>query len=384
MPNGRAILMNCLSSRSGGAVSYLRHVLEPLSAALAAQGIRLIPLIRHQQAAYLPTSCLTDAVRVPDDRVAGLRRAAWELWNLQRTVRENGCELVFTPYQMATLLPAAINVVMLRNMEPFFSRNYPYSPGSRLRNAVLRIQTSRTLRRAEATIAVSDFAGSYAMTGIGVDAARVTRIYHGRDASFSPAPGSDDDQHLRRLGIVKPYVFTCGSLLPYRRAEDVLRAFETFSQSVGDDARLVIAGSGSDPRYGRLLAAAISASKKQHLIRNLGQVDNAVMKVLYRQSRLFVTATEVEACPNIAIEALSSGCAILAAGSPALKELLGEGAVYFGPRDHAQLGSQMLGLWRDPPGRDRLAAAALRRCADFSWAHCGVQTAALLAGLLPR
>lgn len=376
--------MNCLSSRSGGAVSYLRHVLEPLAAALAAQDIRLIPLIRDQQAPYLPASFLTSAVRVPDARVAGLRRAAWERWNLKRIVREHDCGLVFTPYQMATLLPATTNVVMLRNMEPFFSRNYPYSPGSRLRNEVLRLQSSRTLRRAEATIAVSDFAGGYATTELGVDAARVTRIYHGRDESFSPAPGRDDDQQLRRLGILKPYVFSCGSLLPYRRVEDVLQAFEVFAQAVGDDAQLVIAGSGSDPRYGRLLEAAISTSGKQHRIRNLGQVDNEVMKVLYRQSRIFVTATEVEACPNIAIEAMSSRCAIVAAGSPALTELLGAGAVYFGPRNCEQLGGQMASLWRDTEARDRLAAAALRRSTAFSWAHCGAQTAALLAGLLPR
>ncbi len=375
--------MNCLSSRSGGAVSYLRHVLEPLSAALAARGIRLIPLIREQQAAYLPPNCLAGAPRVPDARVAGLRRAAWELWNLKRIVRENDCGLVFTPYQMATLLPGTINVVMLRNMEPFFSRNYPYSPGSRLRNEVLRLQTIRTLRRAEATIAVSEFAGSYATTRLGVDASRVTRIYHGRNESFSPAPGRDDAEQLSRLRIVRPYVFTCGSLLPYRRVEDVLRAFEPFAQTVGDDAQLVIAGSGSDRRYGRLIQAAISASGKQHLIRNLGQVDNEVMQVLYRQSRLFVTATEVEACPNIAIEAMSSGCAIVAAGSPALKELLGEGAAYFAPREHGQLGSQMASLWRDTAGRARLAAGALKRSAGFSWAHCGARTGELLASLLP-
>ena len=196
--------------------------------------------------------------------------------------------------------------------------------------------------------------------------------------------GRDDDPQLRRLGIVKPIVFSCGSLLPYRRVEDVLRAFEVFARTVSDDAQLVIAGSGSDPRYGSVIQAAISGSAQQHRIRNLGQVDNAVMKVLYRQSRLFVTATEVEACPNIAIEAMSSRCAIVAARSPALTELLGEGAAFFDPRNVEQLGRQMADLWRDTEGRDRLAAAALRRATDFSWAHCGAQTGALLAGLLPR
>ena len=206
--------------------------------------------------------------------------------------------MVFTPYQMATLLPTTINVVMLRNMEPFFSRNYPYSLRSRLRNEVLRIQTTRTLRRAEATIAVSDFAGSYATNQLGVDGNRVTRIYHGRDESFSPVPAADDQEQLQRVGITRPYVFTCGSLLPYRRLEDVVRAFEQMAQTVGDDAQLVIAGSGSDERYGALLKAAISGSGRQHQIRNLGQVDIGLMKTLYRQSRLFVTATEVEACPE--------------------------------------------------------------------------------------
>mgnify|MGYP001252808170 CR=1 FL=1 len=70
----------------------------------------------------------------------------------------------------------------------------------------------------------SYFAGGYAKTELGVDAKRITRIYHGRDESFSPERGRDDEQQLRRLGIARPYVFTCGSLLPYRRVEDVLAA----------------------------------------------------------------------------------------------------------------------------------------------------------------
>jgi glycosyltransferase involved in cell wall biosynthesis len=375
--------MNCLSSRSGGAVSYIRHVVEPLARSLAARGIRLIPLIRGTQAGHLLPGRQLEAVLVPDAQVAGLRRVFWELSHLARIVRENECGLVFTPYQMATLLPSAINVVMLRNMEPFFSRRYLYSPESRLRNEVLRIQTSRTLRRADATIAVSEFAGSYARTELGVGAARVTTVYHGRDEDFSPAAGPEDDKQLQCLAVVKPYAFTCGSLLPYRRLEDVLRAFEQFVETVGDEAQLVIAGSGTDGRYGKVIQEAINASGKKHRIRNLGQVDIALMKALYRHARIFVTATEVEACPNIAIEAMSSGCAIVAADSPALREVLGPGATFVRPRDHEQLSSQMAVLWRDSEFRARLAAAALRRSGDFSWARCAAQTGELLGSLLP-
>ncbi len=382
MRRDRAVLMNCLSSRSGGAVAYIRHVVEPLARSLAVRAIRLIPLIRGTQDVHLPPGNLLDAVRVPDAQVAGLRRAIWELSNLARIVRENECGLVFTPYQIATLLPSAINVVMLRNMEPFFSRRYPYSPGSRLRNEVLRIQTSRALRRADTTIAVSEFAGNYARIEIGVEASRVTTVYHGRDEAFSPAAGPEDDKQLQCLAVVKPYAFTCGSLLPYRRLEDVLRAFERFVGIVGDEAQLVIAGSGTDGRYGKVVQEAINASRKKHRIINLGHVDSALMKVLYRHARIFVTATEVEACPNIAIEAMSSGCAIVAADSPALREVLGPSATFFVPRDHEQLSSQMAVVWRDSERRAQLAAAALRRSGDFSWARCAAQTGELLGSLL--
>jgi glycosyltransferase involved in cell wall biosynthesis len=383
MPRYRAILMNCLSSRSGGAVSYIRHVVEPLARSLAIRGIRFIPLIRGTQSGHLPPGLILDVVRVPDAQIAGLRRASWELSNLARIVRENECGLVFTPYQIATLLPSAINVVMLRNMEPFFSRRYRYSLGSHLRNEVLRIQTSRTLRRADATIAVSEFVASYARTQLRVDASRVTTVYHGRDEEFSPAAGPEDDHQLQRLAVVKPYAFSCGSLLPYRRLEDVLHAFEQLVRTVGDEAQLVIAGSGTDGRYGKMIQEAINASGTNHRIRNLGQIDNALMKILYRHCRIFITATEVEACPNIAIEAMSSGCAIVAADSPALLEILGPGAAFFPPRDHEQLSSQMAVVWRDSERRVQLAAAALRRSVDFSWALCAAQTGELLGSLLP-
>ncbi len=375
--------MNCLSSRSGGAVSYIRHVVEPLASTLSSRGIRLKLLIRVTQIRDVPRSLIAGAVCVPDAQVAGMRRALWEFWNLGRVVRENECSLVFTPYQMATLLPSAINVVMLRNMEPFFSRGYQYSAGSRLRNEVLRIQTSRTLRRADATVAVSEFASSYAKNQIGVEGSLVRTIYHGRDESFSPEARYEDNVQLQKMGVVRPYVFTCGSILPYRRLEDVLHAFQRFSRTDGCESQLVIAGSGTDDRYRRMIHEIIDAGGNESRIRDLGQVDNALMKVLYRHARIFVTATEVEACPNIAIEAMSSGCTIVAADSPALRELLGPGAVFYKPRERSELSRQMAVVWKDNELRARLAALALRRSAGFSWTQCASQTGELIASLLP-
>ena len=98
-----------------------------------------------------------------------------------------------------------------------------------------------------------------------------------------------------------------------------------------------------------------------------GQRQNAVMRVLYRRCQLFVTATEVEACPNIAIEALTAGCSIVASDSGPAREILGDASVLTPPRNVDALGHQMVRLLGDDMARVELANKARMRSGMFSW-----------------
>ena len=125
-----------------------------------------------------------------------------------------------------------------------------------------------------------------------------------------------------------------------------------------------------------MLAELISQTGLKKQIIMLGQVDKTCMQALYRHARLFVTASETEACPNIAIEAMASGCRIVASDSMPMPEIFQQAACYFKQGDSLSLAQVMTqNVSHKTPTCKPLA---LQRAADFSWPLCAQQTFELL------
>jgi glycosyltransferase involved in cell wall biosynthesis len=304
----------------------------------------------------------------------------WEMLALPRIVKEQKIDVLFTPYQLAPAVRNVRTVVMIRNMEPFLVHKYRYDFKNYLRNAVLRRASIKTLKGADKVIAVSNFPASYCLNNLRIPAARLTTVYHGRDKRFSAESTAADADVLAALGITKEYVFTCGSMLPYRRCEIIIAAFSRWA--IDKDCELVIAGSSNDLGYKALIQAAIDASPVAKKIKWLGQVKIEPMRVLYRHCKLFVTATDIEACPNIGIEALSSGCYIASSDNEPLPEIFADAADYFQADNVEMLCTLFERRVATPDSINSRAGGsnnkALIRAESFSWDTCSQQTLKVL------
>ena len=376
----KKILINCLSARSGGAVSYLRNAIgRILVQGNAGSKARFLALCDARQSELVDVD---PAFLLAADTagMSGLKRSFWERRNLPELVDRHGITTLFTPYQVSSVKTGARSVLMLRNMEPFFFRRYQYAWKTRLRNHVLRRSTIRSVRAADHVIAVSEFARRQLIDQIGVPNNRVTRIYHGRDTFFSGAGDADQDrQTLRELGIKSPFLLTCGSLLPYRRCEDVIRAFSRLAGSPEPVPDLVIAGDGSDGRYRKKLHDLANQSELSDRIRFVGHVSKEQIRSLYQLAELVILATELEACPNIAIECMSASAAILASESDPLPEIIGrENACFFPARDPGFLSDRILHLSGSKDETRLLRHNARLRADDYCWQRCAEKTVALL------
>ncbi len=373
--------MNCLSSVSGGAVSYLRN-LSPLLLARfkASLGEHKLIFLAHESQWELFAG-------VPDGhchwiggtRPTGWRRVVWECRNLDRIVNETGAEVLFTPYQIATSVSGVKQVLMLRNMEPFLFGRYRYSWNTALRNRLLARSSRQSLRCADRIIAVSAFARDYLVDELDITPDRIRSVYHGRSEALAERGDAEWDRSLLAdLGVNGRFVLTCGSLLPYRRCEDVIRAFDAIARKLPDGMQLVIAGSGTDQRYGALVRETIAKASARSRILLASHVAWDKMKALYRQCDACVIATEIEACPNIAIEAMTAGCAIIANDKPPLPEMFDTASHSYRARDISHLAEGMAQVIRDEQLRETLRARSLKRAEHFSWATCADETYAAL------
>lgn len=371
------VLINCLSSISGGAVSYLRNLLPLLHGKFSASGGRdqLLVLAHESQRQIFPELPQSACHIVTGKRQTGLGRLFWEHRNLNKLAKLSNADVLFVPYQIAPVNSGIRQVLMLRNMEPFHYHQYKYELKEQLRNAMLKVSTQRSLRKANRIIAVSQYAESHLTNVLGIPKERIRTVYHGRNPYFANrANATCDTILLNALGIGNNFILTCGSLLPYRRCEDVIHAFSCRPSEQREDCQLVIAGSGNDRRYRKLIDEAILSSGCANKIVVLGHVNQEIMAALYRCCSLCVIASEVEACPNIAIEAMTSGAVIVASDSPPLPEIFAGAALHFQSRNKSALVEAMTKAINDEKLRIELQQLALKRAQYFSWQHCAEET----------
>jgi len=373
--------MYCLSSVSGGAVSYLRNLVLLLSELFekSSEKHSLYFLAHESQKELFPPLPDKQCKWIVGSRLVGWQRIVWERRNLARIIREMNVDVLFTPYQISSHVGGVKQVLMLRNMEPFLFKAYPYSMRSRLRNQVLQWQSSSALRSADRVIAVSGFADECLKNRLRIPSQKVRKIYHGRDTAFShEGDRSDDLNQLFSIGVEGDFLLTCGSLLPYRRCEDVIESFNRCAGSIDSKIQLVIAGSGSDSRYAKTIHLAIVNSPYKDRILVVGHVSKETMISLYRRCLVCIIATEIEACPNIAIEAMSSGCTVISSDRSPLPEIFAGSSLVFSSRDVEGLSQQIRVCLSDENLRIEMSKRALQRSLAFSWQKCAEETFAAL------
>jgi glycosyltransferase involved in cell wall biosynthesis len=88
--------------------------------------------------------------------------------------------------------------------------------------------------------------------------------------------------------------------------------------------------------------------------------------------------SRVEACPNVALEAMSHGCACVSADGPPMPELFGDAALYYRPGDAEGLTRELERLLSGGDAAPALRAAASTRAREFTWDETARQTVAEL------
>jgi glycosyltransferase involved in cell wall biosynthesis len=92
------------------------------------------------------------------------------------------------------------------------------------------------------------------------------------------------------------------------------------------NAKVIFAGDEADTKYLNQLKQYSARSYEPIFKVHLSVQE---MKFFYRTARLVILSSQVEACPNIALEALANGSKVLASDIPPFKEILGDFATYF-------------------------------------------------------
>jgi glycosyltransferase involved in cell wall biosynthesis len=348
---------------TGGGLShgYIKYLSETLPLMLRHPRLREIFVFLPPGFAPLFHGILPSAYLFPcDDSLSGRRQ-------LRREIARISPDVLFFPSNRWLNLGPIPSVAMVQSMLPMVM---PFGGNGWLdivKNLVRARLTRIACQRANRVIAISGYVREFLVDTWHIAPDRIGMIYHGVNPPLPPDTQKIPGNVPREWS--GEFLFTAGSMHPYRALDDVMNAMAVLA-SQGVRPPLVIAGGADRTQlpYLKRMQDLAAKSGVQSQIAWAGHLEADEMTWCYSHCRLFLMTSRVEACPNIALEAMSHGAFCLAADNPPLPEFFQEAAIYYRPKCGEALAQAIsAALAYSPEAAGLMRVQAKKRAGDFLW-----------------
>lgn len=309
-----------------------------------------------------------------------VHRVAWQRFILPGEARSAGCDVMFVPGGTDTSGFRPM-VTMSQNLLPFEwdeVRRYGWSFIT-LKWLLLRKTQSRTFRKADGVIFLTQFARSRLLHLIGPLKCPDVVVPHGVRNSFVKPPR--EQSPISEYSSERPYRLLYVSVVDfYKHQWHVVEAVSHLRQ-MSLPVTLDLVGPAFGPALEKLKSAMAKCDPRGEFVRYTGPVRYAEMHARYAQADLAIFASSCETFGQILTEAMSAGLPIACAGRSAMPELLGDAGVYFNPEDPSDIAAAVLQLMESPALRAKNARAAFEKVREYSWDRCAHDTFSFIAKL---
>jgi len=284
---------------------------------------------------------------------------------LVRRLDEFHPDVIFIPTERGFQYRQVPTVCMLQNMLPMAKIKH-YNMHEKIRKNIQKIIARKALKEAQRVIAISGFVKNFIQSEWQIPEDKISIIYHGVSLP--------QDKELIIPAAVPvqwegKFIFTAGSIEPYRGLEDIIFALKRLRQDKRD-IKVLVAGTSppSMMSYYKKLQGVVDQLGLQENICWAGMLNEQEMAWCYNNAQAYIMSSRVEACPNTALEAMLYGNIIISSAEPPMPEFFGKYAMYYEVGDIEKLADYMFDAVHFPSTqRDSLSQAVKRRALDFSW-----------------
>lgn len=161
----------------------------------------------------------------------------------------------------------------------------------------------------------------------------------------------------------KKYLFFMGNFEPRKNLKTLIEAYSQLPEAVRNEYRLILAG-GRGWKSDATQRALDTAIKNGIDIKHIGYIVDTDRAALYQAASLFVMPSLYEGFGMPVLEAMASGCPVVAADIPVLRETGGEAALYADPANPADFAAVIEKALRSYPYSKQ---AMQDNVARFSW-----------------
>lgn len=255
-----------------------------------------------------------------------------------------------------------------------------YFPGKKksrfFHRLAYRLVIWTAVSRAKKIIAVSNQTKADLIKNFKVPPAKISIIDEGVNPSFGQKTEIAQLKILKeKYQLFKPYLLFVGVWRQYKNIPRLIRAFEILLERYDHDIELVLVGK-IDQFYPEIKEAVLG-SKYASRIKPLGFVSDADLVALYQAAAVFVLPSLFEGFGLIGLEAQAAGAPVAASSISVIKEILGEGAVYFNPGDGAEIAKAVDSILADQVLAKRLSEFGRANITRYNWERTAKETLAV-------
>ncbi|RKG75277.1 glycosyltransferase family 1 protein [Corallococcus sp. CA049B] len=214
-------------------------------------------------------------------------------------------------------------------------------------------------RLATALITVSDFSREELGKYLKMSPYRFQVIHNGVDERFQPPTASEAKAFRDRHELPERYIAVVGNAKPFKN----LAMLAKFAPDLPVPL-VLLAGKG---------AVAHEVGLHENVI-DLEQLPESEMALFYGAATALLLPSKYEGFGLPALEAMASGCPVIAADATALPEVVGDAALRLDPTASSEWREACLRLLRDDSLRRELVDLGRGRAARFTWDICALQT----------
>jgi glycosyltransferase involved in cell wall biosynthesis len=371
------ILIDGLSARIGGGLTYLRYMLPALVSEGPQHRFRVLLSPRYQAdvLSRVPHGMELERADLPPRPL--WRRFLFLRRELPLVVKRESIDAVFAVAESAyPPLPCPL-VVMARN--PSLYRVMCEIAEDGLRSKVHRWSRAAmiypTLRRARVVVFVSNTFRDAVVGDLRLDVSRTAVVHHGVSPGFHAADGPGPAERDAGAG----FVLAVSSIGAHKNYEVLLRAVAMLRKDF-PTLRLEVAGKVLEDRTFRSLQELAASLGLERHVEFLGEVDHDQLSRLYREAGVFVMPSKRETFGNPLVEAMASGTPVISSDLAVCREVCGDAAIYFPPSDPDALAERLRAVLMQPSLQEELSRRGLVQSQEYSWEKAARSIIRILEG----
>lgn len=322
---------------------------------------------------YTPDNLVSDLLPLPKNfQQKVLKWPFSKFWTLGRMSLEMSWrkpDILFVPSHTFPFVGGKKNVITWHDVAyERYPENY-----SRWELTSLKQGIKRSLRMADKIIAISNFTKEEMLRIYDVDPGLIEVVHLGCDHKvWHPVDPSQYKKVLESYNVTFPYFVFLGKLSMKKNVIGLIRIYNYFRSKAKEKFNLILIGSESP--FNKEIDNEIKASPYRDEIRKFGWLPTADIPAFLSGAKALIFPSIYEGFGLPALEAMASGCPVIASNSTSLPEILGEAGLYSNTHDIEGFAGQMAKITEDQGLRQNLIKLGLARAEQFSWDKAAEKT----------